>query len=156
MVNAIPDGYAELTAYLSVDGASEAIAFYAEAFGAEELARSTAPNGKIMHAQIKIGSTIVMLSDELREAGLLGPHAIGGTPVTLYLFVEDVDATFARALRAGAKQQREVQDHFFGDRAGQVLDPFGHRWTIATHIEDVSPEEFERRADAHMRTVGGG
>ncbi len=156
MVKAIPDGYAELTAYLSVDGADEAIAFYAEAFGAKELARSTAPNGKIMHAQMKIGSTIVMLSDELREAGLLGPKAIGGTPVTLYLFVEDVDATFARALEAGATQQREVQDHFFGDRAGQVLDPFGHRWTIATHIEDVSPDEFERRAAEHMRKATGG
>ncbi|MEV6733637.1 MULTISPECIES: VOC family protein [unclassified Streptomyces] len=155
MVKSIPDGYAELTAYLSVDGASEAIAFYTEAFGAKELARSTAPNGKIMHAQIQIGGTIVMLSDELREAGLLGPHSVGGTPVTLYLFVEDVDATFARALRAGAKQQREVQDHFFGDRAGQVLDPFGHRWTIATHIEDVSPDEFEQRAAAHMRKAAG-
>lgn len=155
MVKAIPDGYAELTAYLSVDGASEAIAFYTEAFGAKELARSTAPNGKIMHAQIRIGSTIVMLSDELREAGLLGPLSVGGTPVTLYLFVEDVDATFARALRAGAKQQREVQDHFFGDRAGQVIDPFGHRWTIATHIEDVSPDDFERRAAAHMGKAGG-
>ncbi|MEU6863881.1 VOC family protein [Streptomyces sp. NPDC046876] len=155
MVQPIPDGYAELTAYLAVDGASEAIAFYAEAFGAEELARSTAPNGKIMHAQIRIGSTIVMLSDELREAGLLGPRAIGGTPVTLYLFVEDVDAVFARALKAGATQQREVQDHFFGDRTGQVLDPFGHRWTIATHIEDVHPDDFERRAAEHMRKAVG-
>ncbi|NXY95032.1 VOC family protein [Streptomyces sp. BR123] len=156
MAKPIPDGYAELTAYLSVDGASEAIAFYAEAFGAQELARSTAPNGKIMHAQIKIGSTVVMLSDELREAGLLGPRAIGGTPVTLYLFVEDVDAVFARAVKAGATPQREVQDHFFGDRTGQVLDPFGHRWTIATHIEDVPHEEFERRAEEHMRKVAGG
>ncbi|WP_037677752.1 VOC family protein [Streptomyces griseus] len=154
MVKAIPDGYAELTAYLSVDGASEAIAFYTEAFGAKEVSRYVAPDGKIMHAQIQIGGTIVMLSDESVEAGLLGPKSVGGTPVTLYLFVEDADATFARAVQAGAKQQRAVQDHFFGDRAGQVIDPFGHRWTLATHIEDVSAEEFERRADEHMRTRG--
>ncbi|MEU5100068.1 VOC family protein [Streptomyces sp. NPDC020996] len=154
MVNAIPDGYSELTAYLSVDGASEAIAFYSEAFGAKELSRHVAPNGKIMHAQVKIGGTIVMLSDEWVEVGLPGPKTLGGTPVTLYLFVEDVDATFARALQAGAKQQREVQDNFFGDRTGQVIDPFGHRWTIATHVEDVSPEEFERRAEEHMRASG--
>jgi PhnB protein len=147
---AIPDGYAELTAYLVLNGASDAITFYTKAFGAKELARSTAPNGKIAHAQIQIGGTIVMLADESPDTGLLGPGSIGGTPVTLYLFTEDVDATFAGALQAGAKQQRPVQDNFFGDRTGQIIDPFGHRWTIATHIEDVSPDELERRASQHF------
>jgi PhnB protein len=149
MVSAVPHGYPQLTAYLSVAGAGAAIDFYTRAFGAEEISRFTAPNGKIPHAQIRIGAAIVMLSDE--APGLPGPYSIGGTPVTLYLFVEDVDATFAAALKAGAREERPVQDHFFGDRAGQVADPFGHRWSVATHIEDVSPEEFERRALAHMR-----
>ena len=151
MVKAMPEGYAELTAYLTVDGAADAIAFYTEAFGAKELSRHTAPNGKIPHAQIQIGGAVVMLADESAEIGLLGPTTLGGTPVTLYLFVDDVDETFARAVRAGATESRPVQDHFFGDRAGQVVDPFGHRWTVATHIEDVAPDEFERRAQRRMR-----
>lgn len=151
MVKPIPDDYAELTAYLSVAGADEAIGFYVRAFGAKELSRYTAPDGMVPHAQIQIGATIVMLSDESPAAGLPGPHSLGGTPVTLYLFVEDVDAAFARAREAGAEEGRPVQDHFFGDRTGQVIDPFGHRWTLASRIEDVSPEEFERRADAYIR-----
>ncbi|NLU73960.1 VOC family protein [Streptomyces sp. HNM0575] len=151
MVKAVPDGYAELTAYLSVADADEAIAFYTRAFGAKELSRYTAPDGMVPHAQIQIGGTIVMLSDESPAAGLPGPKVLGGTPVTLYLFVEDVDATFAQALRAGAQETRPVQDHFFGDRTGQLTDPFGHRWTVATRIEDLSPEESERRAGEYLR-----
>jgi PhnB protein len=153
VVTPIPTDYAELTAYLVVSGANEAIAFYAEAFDAKELARSTTPGGTIAHAQIRIGGTIVMLADEVPAAGLLGPKSIGGTPVTLYLFTTDVDATFAAAVRAGATPLRPVGDNFFGDRTGQVLDPFGHRWTVATHVEDVSPEEFERRAEEQLRKM---
>ncbi|WP_405913300.1 VOC family protein [Streptomyces sp. NBC_00963] len=151
MVKPIPDGYAELTAYLSVADADEAIAFYTRAFGAKELQRYTAPNGTVPHAQIQIGGTVVMLSDESPAAGLPGPRALGGTPVTLYLFVADVDAAFARAVQAGAEEKRPVENHFFGERTGQVVDPFGHRWTLATRIEDVSPEEFERRANAYVQ-----
>ncbi|MGW1173639.1 VOC family protein [Kitasatospora sp. NPDC002543] len=151
MVKPIPDGYAELTAYLSVADADAAIAFYTRAFGAKELQRYTAPDGSVPHAQILIGGTIVMLSDESPAAGLLGPTALGGTPVTLYLFVADVDTAFARAVAAGAEEKRPVQDQFFGERTGQVLDPFGHRWTLATRTEDVSPEEFERRANAFVQ-----
>ncbi|MEU9044972.1 MULTISPECIES: VOC family protein [unclassified Kitasatospora] len=154
MVKPIPDGYAELTAYLSVADTDAAIAFYSRAFGAKELQRYTAPDGSVPHAQIRIGGTIVMLSDESPAAGLPGPGALGGTPVTLYLFVADVDAAFARAVRAGAEAKRPVQDQFFGERTGQLLDPFGHRWTLATRIEDVSPEEFERRANAYVRGRG--
>lgn len=150
MVNFVPKGHSQLTTYLSVSSASDAIAFYIKAFGAKEISRFTAPNGKIPHADIQVGNTVVMLSDELPDAGLLGPNTIGGTPVTLYLFVEDADATFAAALQAGAEALRPVQDHFFGDRAGQVLDPFGHRWTIATHIEDVAADEYQRRASDYM------
>ncbi|MFI5932105.1 VOC family protein [Actinoplanes sp. NPDC051494] len=148
MVSRIPDGHAELTAYLSVAGASEAIDFYTRAFGAEEMSRFTTPTGTIVHAQIRIGGTILWLSDE--GPGLPGPKTVGGTPVTLYLFVDDVDTMFAAAVRAGATPERPVQDHFFGDRTGQITDPYGHRWTLATHIEDVSPQEFERRATAYL------
>jgi PhnB protein len=153
VINPVPDDYPELTAYLSVAGAAAAIAFYTEAFGAKELSRYTAPDGTVPHAQIRIGGTIVMLSDE--GPGLPGPKTLGGTPVTLYLFVPDVDAAFARARAAGAEELRAVQDHFFGDRTGQVLDPFGHRWTLASRIEDVSPAEFRRRADEFMRQRDG-
>ncbi|MFI8993290.1 VOC family protein [Streptomyces sp. NPDC053542] len=154
MVNPIPDGYAELTAYLFVANADEAIAFYTRAFGAKELERYTAPDGSVPHAQIRIGGTVVMLSDESPAAGLLGPKALGGTPVTLYLFVADVDAAFARAVAAGAEETRPVQDKFFGERAGQVIDPFGHRWTLASRIEDLSPEEVQRRGNAYLRSKG--
>ncbi|ARP72878.1 VOC family protein [Streptomyces pluripotens] len=151
MVKPIPDGYAELTVYLSVAGADEAIAFYAQAFGAKELQRYTAPDGTVPHAQIRIGDTIVMLSDEAPAAGLPGPEVLGGTPVTLYLFVADVDAAFAQAVRAGAQEKRPVRNQFFGERTGQVIDPFGHRWTLASRIENVSSEEFERRANAYVQ-----
>ncbi|WP_031469454.1 VOC family protein [Sciscionella sediminilitoris] len=153
MVDVIPEGYAPLTAYLSVAGASEAIAFYTEAFGATELHRSTMPNGKIAHAQVRIGSAIVMLSDENPDLGLLDPVTLGGTPVTLYLFVADAHAAFDRAIRAGARESRPVQDHFFGDRHGQVIDPFGHRWTLAQRIEDVPLAEYQQRAEEYMRKV---
>ena len=148
MVKPIPDGYPQLTAYITVDGASAAIDFYARAFGAKELERHALPDGRIAHAQIQIGSAIVMISDAL--PGLPSPAEIGGTAVTLYLFVEDVDAVFAAAVAAGATPVRPVRDAFFGDRTGQIIDPYGHRWSIATHIEDVDPAEFDRRAAAHM------
>jgi PhnB protein len=153
VVNPVPDGYAQVTPYLCVDGASEAIMFYIQAFGAKELSRSTTPGGKIAHAQVQIGDSILMLVDEFPGSGTRAAKAIGDTPVTLYLYVDDADAVFARALRAGARERRPVRDQFFGDRAGQLDDPFGHRWTVATHVEDVSPDEFERRAAQHMRAM---
>jgi PhnB protein len=134
--------------YLCVDGAAAAIDFYTDVFDASETYRIPAPDGKIGHAEVKIGDSLVMLSDEYPEMNVRGPKTIGGSPVTLTVFVPDVDATFAKALAAGATEVRPVEDQFYGDRAGQIEDPFGHRWSIHTHIEDVSPEEIDRRAAA--------
>ena len=146
----IPDGYAVVTPYLCVDGAEAAIAFYGEVFGATEQMRLPAPDGKIGHAELQIGDSVVMLSDEFPEMGARGPRAVGGTPVTLSVYVEGVDGVFERALRAGATALRPVADQFYGDRSGTLEDPFGHRWSVATHIEDVPPDEVARRAAAAM------
>ena len=147
-VKPIPDGYHSLTPYLIVNGAARAIDFYRRAFGAVELLRMEEPDGRVGHAELRIGDSTVMLADEYPEIGARTPQTIGGTPVSLVLYVEDVDATVARAVAAGAKLTRPVADQFYGDRTGGLTDPFGHVWYVATHVEDVSPEEMERRRAA--------
>lgn len=147
-VQAIPTEYAGVTPYLYVEGAAEAIAFYKEAFGAVETGRMTGPDGRIGHAEVRIHGAPIMLSEQHPGMGALSPKAIGGTPLCLMFYVEDVDAVFARAVAAGASVQRPVADQFYGDRAGSIVDPFGHVWHIATHIEDVPPAEMQRRAAA--------
>ena len=147
-VKAIPDGYPQVTPYLCVDGAAAAIDFYGRVFGATERMRMGGPDGKVGHAELQIGSGVVMLADEFPGMGQRSPKALGGSPVTVSLYVEDVDAVYARALEAGAKEVRAVTDQFYGDRAGQFEDPWGHLWSVATHIEDVSPEEMARRAES--------
>jgi PhnB protein len=144
----IPDGYHSATPYLIVDDAAAAIEFYKKAFGATELMRMPKPNGKIGHAEIKIGDSPIMLADEAPEVGARSPRTIGGSPVSILLYVDDVDSTFTKAVNGGAKVQRPVADQFYGDRTGGVEDPFGHLWYIATHVEDVSPEEMKKRAAA--------
>ena len=145
-VNPIPEGYPSLSPYISVDGAAAAIDFYSKVFGAKERMRMPGPDGKIGHAELQIGDSVLMLADEWKEGGFLAPKAVGRNSVTLSLFVEDVDAVFDRALAAGATSLRPVENQFYGDRSGQFEDPFGHRWSVATHVEDVSPEEMAKRA----------
>jgi PhnB protein len=145
-VKPIPDGYHTLTPYLIVKGAAAALEFYAKALGAQELVRMADPSGRVGHAEMKIGDSPFMLADEFPEMGAVAPPAGGGHSVSFLVYVPDVDAAFARALAAGAKAVRPVQDQFYGDRSGTLEDPFGHQWTLATHVEDVSPEEMERRA----------
>jgi PhnB protein len=147
-VKAIPAGYHSVTPYLIVSGAAQALDFYTRALGAKELVRMPGAEDKIMHAEIQIGDSIVMLADEFPEMGARSPQSIGGTPVGLCVYVENVDKLFEQAMAAGAKVERPLQDQFYGDRSGTVLDPFGHKWTLATHIEDVPPEEMERRMAA--------
>jgi PhnB protein len=146
--NPIPKGYHAITPYLIARNASAAIAFYKTAFGAEETYRLAQPDGRVGHAELRIGGAVVMLADEFPEMGIKAPPSFGGTPVTLLLYVQDVDAAAARAVAAGAKVKRPVKDQFYGDRSGTFEDPFGHMWTIATRKEDLSPEEIERRAKA--------
>lgn len=147
---AIPKGYHTLTPYLNVKGAVEAIEFYKKAFGANEVARITMPDGSLAHAEIEIGDSKIMLAEENAQWGNLSPKSLGGSPVCLCLYVEDVDAVFARALREGATVtgEMEVKDQFYGDRTGTLTDPFGHQWSIMTHVEDVSFEEMQIRMDA--------
>ena len=149
-----PDGYHTATPYLIINGAADAISFYKKAFGATELFRMDAPGGKIGHAEIKIGDSPIMLADEYPDMGYRGPKAIGGTPVSIMLYVEGVDVVFNRAIAAGAKVKETVQDKFYGDRSGTLEDPFGHVWTVATHMEDLSPEEIGKRAEAYMKQQG--
>ena len=144
-VSPIPAGYHSVTPYLIVREAAKAIEFYKAAFGAVELFRLEMEGGKMGHAEIKIGDSCVMLADEFPDMGALGPESIGGTPVSLLIYMPEVDKVFARALAAGATLKKPVQDQFYGDRSGMLTDPFGHSWSIATHIEDVSPEEMTRR-----------
>ena len=146
--NYIPEGYHTATPYLIVTGAARALEFYKQAFGATEVVRMDGPGGKVMHAEIKIGDSHIMLADEFPEMGALSPQSIGGTPVSLMLYFEEADAVTARAVSAGAKVLRPVQDQFYGDRCGTILDPFGHKWIIATHKEDLSAEEIQERAAA--------
>jgi PhnB protein len=147
-VKAIPEGYHAVTPYLVVDGAATALDFYKRAFGATERMRMPGPNGKVGHAEISVGDSTVMLADEHPEMGARGPRAFGGTPVSLHLYVPDVDATVNKAVAAGAKLLRPVEDKFYGDRMGTIEDPFGHHWHVSTHKEDVAPDEMARRAAA--------
>jgi PhnB protein len=143
-VNPIPEGMHTVTPHLVCAGAGDAIDFYKKAFGATETSRMAGPGGKLMHASIRIGDSAVMLVDEMPEWGSLGPKALKGSPVVIHLYVDDVDAFTARAAAAGAKVTMPVADMFWGDRYGQLEDPFGHRWSVATHVRDVSPAEMQQ------------
>lgn len=149
-VKPIPDGYHTVTPYLIVKDAKSALEFYKRAFGAKELFRMADPSGKIMHAEFKIGDSPIMIAEEFPDMGVRGPEAYGGTPVSILIYVEDVDALAKQAEAAGAKVLRPVKDQFYGDRAGTFTDPSGHVWTIATHKEDLSPEEIDQRFKAVM------
>ena len=147
-VKAIPDGYHTATPYLIIKDAARAIEFYKKAFGATEIMRMAEPSGKVTHAEIKIGNSPIMLADEFPEMGARSPQTIGGSPVSIFLYVENVDTLANQAIAAGAKVLMPVQDQFWGDRYGKLADPFGHVWDIATHKEDVAPEEIHKRAAA--------
>jgi PhnB protein len=155
-VNAIPSGYHSLTPYLVVNDASRAIDFYTQAFGAKETVRMGGPGGKIGHAELKIGDSMLMLSDEIPGSGTRSPQSLGGSPVSVFMYVENVDSVFDRAVKAGAKADKPPEDMFWGDRFGHLTDPFGHLWAIATHIEDVAPEEMRKRAQAAMAQMAQG
>ena len=154
-VKPIPDEYPQLTPYICVDGAKEAMEFYAKVFGAEERMHLPGPDGKIGHAELTLGESVIMLADEYPDIGFLSPPRIGGTAVTLHAYVEDVDAVFEKALAAGAKSLQPVENQFYGDRSGQFEDPFGHRWSVATHVEDVDEAEMARRAQDAATGSGG-
>jgi PhnB protein len=147
-VQPIPEGYHSVTPYLIVKGATSAIDFYKKAFDATEVMRLDGPNGQIMHAELQIGDSRVMLADECPEMGALAPQSPGKAGVGFCLYVENVDEKVAQAIEAGAEVQRPLQDQFYGDRSGTLQDPFGHTWTLATHIEDVPPEEIQCRMEA--------
>ena len=149
-VKPIPEGYHSITPYLIVNGAANALDFYKQAFGAQELFRMADPSGKIGHAEIKIGDSPIMLADEFPEMGFRGPQSLGGSSVTILLYVEDVDEVFNRAIAAGGTLLKPLKDEFYGDRSGTLTDPFGHIWTVATHKEDVAPEEMEERMKKTM------
>ncbi|HEV7226688.1 MAG TPA: VOC family protein [Pirellulales bacterium] len=153
-VKPIPDGYHSVTPYLIVDGAAKALDFYQRAFGAKELFRMPHPDGKIGHAEIKIGDSPIMLADEFPEMGARSPQSLGGTPVSIMLYVENVDKLTEQAVAAGAKIVRPLKNQFYGDRSATLADPFGHTWHIATHIEDVSSEEMQKRAAAAAKQHG--
>ncbi len=144
-VKPIPDGYPQVSPYLFVDGAAEAIEFYSSVFGASERMRMPGPGGKIGHCELQLGDSLVMVADAFPEMGGRSPAAVGGSPVIVSVYMEDVDAVFERAVQAGATAVRPPENQFYGDRAGQFEDPFGHLWSVATHVEDVSPDEMERR-----------
>lgn len=144
-VEAIPKGYHTVTPYMTIRDCAKAIEFYKEAFGAVETLRLNGPEGKVMHAEIKIGDSILMMTDENIEYKNIGPEKLGGSPISVLLYVENVDELFNRAVKAGATVIHEVKQEFFGDRMGTLKDPFGHTWSIGTHVEDVSPEEIEKR-----------
>ena len=147
MVKPIPDGYPAVSAYLIIDGAAKAIDFYSQVFGAKERMRMPMPDGRIAHAEIELGDSLIMLADETPDMGNhRSPTVVGGTPVGLSVYVEDVDDVYARAIAAGAKPLAPLDNKFYGDRAGQFEDPFGHWWNVATHVEDVPPDEMARRA----------
>ena len=153
-IKPIPDGYHSVTPYLSIKDAAKAIEFYKRAFGANELFRLVAPSGEIGHAEIKIGDSQIMLADPCEEGTFRNPQTLGGTSVGLHVYVEDVDTLFAQAVDAGAKTVRPVQDQFYGDRTGTLEDPFGHVWFLATHKEEITPEEINKRAAALYKQGG--
>jgi len=152
-VKKVPDGHNSVSPYLIVDGAEWALEFYTKAFGGPELFRHKAPDGKIGHAEIRIGDTVVMLADEVPGHDAHAPRKFGGSPVSLHVYVEDVDAVAARFVAAGGKAKQPVANQFYGDRLGTFVDPFGHTWHISTHVEDVPPEELDRRAKKAMEAV---
>ena len=145
---AIPAGHHTVTPYLAIKNAVKALEFYKKAFGATESYKLMMPDGRLGHAEIRLGNSVIMLSDEFPEFGGKSPQTLGGSPVSIHLYVEDVDGFFKRALAAGAKERKQVMDQFYGDRSGQLEDPFGHLWWVATHKEDVAPEEMEKRVQA--------
>ncbi len=153
-VKPIPEGYHAVSPALTIDGATEAIDFYKRAFGATERLRMPGPEGQIAHAELEIGDSVVMLSDPFPQSTVKPPSQLGGTSVGIFVYVEDVDAVFQQAVNAGATATMPVEDMFWGDRFGQVADPFGHTWQIATHKEDVSPEELAERGAAALASMG--
>jgi PhnB protein len=153
-VKPVPDGYHSVTPYLIIAGAGEAIDFYAKVFGTTERERMRMPDGKIGHAELDLGDSVLMLADEFPDMGIKAPTTGGGSPVIIHVYVDDVDATFDRAVAAGAEVLQPLEDKFYGDRSAQLRDPFGHVWSIGTHIEDVPPEEMAKRAEA--AAAGGG
>ncbi|WTW92114.1 VOC family protein [Streptomycetaceae bacterium NBC_01309] len=155
-VKPVPDDYPRVTPYLCVDGAAAALDFYVAVLGATERARMPAPGGKIGHAELQLGNSVIMLADEYPDMGFRGPKAVGGTPVTMHVYVEDVDAVFASALAKGATELQAVKDEFYGDRTGQFEDPFGHRWNVSSHVEDVPEDEMAKRAEEAMKSMGNG
>ncbi len=148
MAKPIPEDYPRVTPYLFVDGAGAAIDFYCAVLGARERIRMPGPDGRIFHAELELGDSMIMLGDQNPEADVRGRHAVGGTPMMVHVYVEDVDSVFEWAIAAGAKALRQPEDQFYGDRSGRFEDPFGHRWDVATHVEDVAPDEMGRRAGA--------
>jgi len=152
-VKPIPDGYSSVTPYLIVTGAANALDYYKMAFDAQEIMRMPGPDGKIMHAELQIGSSRIMLADESPQMGHKSPQTLGGSGTGLMLYVTDVDDTFQRAVSGGGKVVQPVKNQFYGDRSGTLSDPFGHQWTIATHVEDVAPEEMKRRMDEAMKAA---
>jgi len=153
-VKPIPDGYSAVTPYITVKGAAAALDFYKKAFGAEEVYRLNSPDGKVAHAEIRIGGAVIMLHDEMPEWKALSPQTIGGSASSIMLYVKDADAVTKRAVDAGATLTMPVADQFYGDRCGGITDPFGHKWSIATHIEELTHEEINQRA-AKMFAEGG-
>jgi PhnB protein len=151
MAKAIPEGYHSVTPYLIVNDAAKAIAFYKKAFGAAELMRMETPEGRIGHAEIRIGDSAVMLADEHPKMGYRSPQSVGGTAVSLMVYVERVDDIFKQALACGAEEMQPIKDQFYGDRSGTVKDPYGHVWTISTHVEDVAPDEMRRRVEQYTQ-----
>ena len=154
-VKAIPDGYPAVIPYLHIKGAARAIEFYRNVFGAVEKMRMPGPDGSVGHAELKIGDSMIMLSDERPTMGALAPQSVGGSPVTLHVYATDVDAVVQKAVAAGATPDGPVKNQFYGDRSGSIKDPFGHRWYVATHVEDVSPEEMKKRMAAMSQAAGG-
>ena len=152
-VSPIPRGYHTVTPYLAVRNAAQALDFYKRAFGAEEVMRMNGPQGTVSHAEIKIGDSIVMIAEEAASSGLRSPQSLGGSTASVFLYLNDVDATFKQAVSAGAKSQQPVTDMFWGDRYGRLTDPYGHLWSLATHIEDVAPEEMQKRAQEATKTA---
>jgi PhnB protein len=153
-IKPIPEGYHTLTPYLFVRTAALAIDFYMSVFGATEIMRMPGPNGKIMHAELKIGDSIVMLADENPQTGIMSPKTIGGASSSMLVYVENVDTVIQKAVENGAKLLHPIKNQFYGDRSGSLLDPFGHMWSVATHVEDVSPEEMKKRMTAMSQTAG--
>jgi PhnB protein len=147
-IKPIPEGYGSVTPYLIVQGAANAIDYYKKVFGATERMRMPGPDGKIAHAEIQIDGSYIMLADENPEMGARSPKTVGGSPVSLLVYVENVDRTVEKAVAEGAKVKSKVENKFYGDRMGGIEDPFGHQWYVATHVEDVSPEEMQRRMEA--------